>query len=368
MDPCPAADILVVDDVPANLTLLCGILKEQGYRARPAPDGAMALRAAAQSRPDLVLLDIDMPGLDGFEVCRRLKADPALADIPVLFISALADVTDKVRGLALGGVDYISKPFRAEEVLARVQVQLTLRRQRQELEESNQRLRELESLRDSLVHMLVHDLRTPLAVLTTNLEWITWEEATLPPAQHEGVADALAAAWRMVGMVDAMLDLSRLEATRMPLDLAACDLAELGREVLASLAPLARGRTLTLQAPPAPLIAMADRVLLSRVLQNLVTNALKFTPRPGCVALSVEAGEACVRLCVADEGPGIAPEHQDLIFEKYGQVHDPALRTAASPGLGLAFCRLAVEAHGGRIGVHSALGQGARFWIELPRP
>ncbi|MCK5196618.1 MAG: response regulator [Desulfobulbaceae bacterium] len=134
----PKGSVLIVDDNPANLRLLSGILSENGYKVRPAPSGALALQSVRSTLPDMVLLDIKMPGMDGYEVCRQLKADERTSDVPVLFISALAEVADKVKGFAVGGVDYITKPFQHEEVLARVRTHLELRRLQTQLERAYQ--------------------------------------------------------------------------------------------------------------------------------------------------------------------------------------------------------------------------------------
>ena len=163
-----AADILVVDDTPANLQVFSGMLKDRGYKVRPAPDGRVALRAAKDLPPDMVLLDINMPGINGYEVCAQLKRDERMRDVPVIFISALNDTLDKVLAFGVGGVDYITKPFQFEEVEARVAVHLKLRRLQRELEarirelhKTNEELRRLQDLRDNLTHMIVHVLRSP---------------------------------------------------------------------------------------------------------------------------------------------------------------------------------------------------------------
>jgi two-component system sensor histidine kinase/response regulator len=164
--------ILVVDDTPANLRLLTGMLKEQGYRVRPAPNGRLALQAVRAEAPDLILLDINMPEMNGYETCEALKADEAYADIPVIFISALTETSDKIQAFQTGGVDYVTKPFQFEEVQARVEAHLTLFRLKRELEEKYRQLKELEQLRDSLTHMIVHDLRSPLTGTLTTLQLI----------------------------------------------------------------------------------------------------------------------------------------------------------------------------------------------------
>ncbi|MEI8352800.1 MAG: response regulator, partial [bacterium] len=165
-----APGILIVDDAPANVRLLADMLKDRGYKIRVALSGELALQAAHNHPPGLILLDINMPEMNGYEVCERLKADAKLRDIPVIFISAMHETLDKVKAFSMGGVDYITKPFQTEEVGARVRTHLELHRQRRELQRSYARLRELENLRDTLVHMIVHDLRNPLSVVRGSLD------------------------------------------------------------------------------------------------------------------------------------------------------------------------------------------------------
>jgi len=359
----PPADILIVDDTPANLQLLAGMLRERGYKVRPAPGGETALRAAAASPPDLVLLDITMPGMDGYEVCRRLKADPRLRDIPVLFISALTETDDKVRAFQAGGVDYVGKPFQLEEVEARVRTHLELRRHRLELENNYARLTELEKLRDSLTHMVAHDMKSPLLAVQLSLDVLRFSL----PREDAGITEILETARAslnsVVQMITQMIDVSRLEAGQLLLERAPADLGEIAEEMLAKHRPLATERKLALDAP-APVTAEIDADLIRRVLANLVGNAIKFTRSTGHVTVSVRADGAVARVEVRDDGPGIAPELHAKIFEKFGQVQDHKAHLGS--GLGLTFCKMAIEAHGGAIGVLSTQGSGSTFWFTVP--
>ena len=362
-----APSILVVDDVPTNVQVLVGMLKERGYRVRAALSGAIALRAARHDPPDLVLLDVTMPDMDGYEVCAQLHGDPRLGDIPVLFISALGETIDKVRAFAVGGVDYITKPFQLEEVEARVRAHLELRRQRRELAERYAQLRELEEQRDSLVHMIVHDLRTPLTTIHGYLNlFLDDKERPIPPELLRGLQACRRSTQVMLGMAEAALDVSRSEAGRMRLALADCDLVAVVAETLVELAPLLADRGVCFAPRPARALARADRVIASRVLQNLLTNSAKHTPSGGKLRVGVEEVAGAVRVTVEDDGPGIPPEYREAIFSKWGQVGAFQQRRSFSTGLGLTFCKLAVEAHGGRIGVDSEVGKGSRFWFELP--
>ena len=361
----PAANILVVDDTPANLTLLCGILHEGGYRVRPAPSGEIALRAAAAEPPDLVLLDISMPGLDGFEVCTRIKADPRLLDVPVIFLTAHTAVDDKVKAFAVGCVDYVTKPMQAQEVLARVATQLRLCRQQRELRASYDRLAELERLRDGLVHMLIHDLRSPLASIIAFSQMLREQADALPRQAVDDIDECLASARRMIGMVTAMLDVSKLEQTTMKLAPERCDLAAIARGVVAEMRALALDKQLVIDIATSEVPLDADPALIARVVQNLLANALDFTPHRGAVRIAVTAAAGTARFTIEDNGPGVDDADKARIFQKFGAVGHQEGRY--SNGLGLTFCRMAIEAHRGAIGVTDrADASGAAFWFTLP--
>lgn len=364
----PVSSIIVVDDTPANLHLLTGMLKERGYKVRPVSSGKFALQTAKHDPPDLILLDIIMPEMNGYEVCECLKADEQLSSIPVIFISALDETMDKVKAFKVGGVDYVTKPFQFEEVQARVATHLELRRQRRLIQESNEQLRKLEELRDNLVHMVVHDMRTPLTAIYGFLQTLeTLEGERLSEQGREFVQTALAATEELVEMVSSLLDVSKMEAGEMKLNLTQCELLTIAREALAKVEPLKGDRQLLLSGADEPVMVMADAELIARVFQNLLGNALKFTPDDGRVTVSIEPSAHAVRVRVQDTGPGIPPEYRERIFEKFGQVEHPANKQRYSTGIGLTFCKLAVEAHGGQVGVDSEEGRGSTFWFDLPR-
>jgi two-component system, sensor histidine kinase and response regulator len=358
---------LIVDDTVENLQLMASILQEQGYEARPVPNGKLALQAINHAPPDLILLDINMPEMNGYEVCQRLKADAKTRDIPVLFISALDETTDKVRAFALGGCDFVTKPLQYEEVVARVESQLKLLGARRELERSYAKLQELERLRDNLVHMIVHDMRSPLCVLLTQGDMLKETLAErLDQESAEIIDDMMIAGTRIKGMADTLLDVSKLEAGRLPLSLRECDLSRLIGEVVAHVKPLDPARTISIDAP-ASLPIRCDDQLVFRVLENLLHNAINHTPPRLPIHVSVAKDAHALRVSVRDEGSGVPETLHDRIFEKFGSVQtrtDPRVR---SVGLGLAFCKLAVEAHGGRVGVQNERAGGCTFWFTLLR-
>jgi two-component system, sensor histidine kinase and response regulator len=358
-------NILLVDDTPANLQLLSGMLRQQGYKLRPAPSGKLALRAAHTLPPDLILLDIRMPEMDGYEVCERLKADPVLKEIPVIFLSALSETMDKVKAFAAGGVDYITKPFKLDEVLARVETHLALQRQKRQLQESFESLQRLETLRDSLVHMVVHDLRSPLMVVGDFLALLEkCESQNLSSNGSRFVVQARRAIDELVDMVNSMLDISRMEAGELKLNRSCCQLDLLIREVAGGFDPGGSATEIVLEVPDQPVEVSADAALLSRVIRNLLGNALRYASGHGPVRAVVSSSGQEARVAITDNGPGIPSVYHEKIFKKFGQAEDN--RSATGTGLGLAFCKFAVELHGGRIGVESEVGKGSTFWFTLP--
>jgi two-component system, sensor histidine kinase and response regulator len=365
------SDILVVDDTPANLRVLTGMLKERGYKVRPAPGGRAALAAAKEQPPDLVLLDINMPDLNGYEVCAQMKRDERMQDIPVLFISALNETIDKVMAFGVGGVDYITKPFQFEEVAARVAAHLKIRRlqlaleaRNRELQQSNEELRRLQALRDNLTNMIVHDLRSPLTGVVCAVEMLGLESERLTPEVKKTLRLARAGLDQVIALINSVLDLGKIEAGELRPHRSVCDLLALARDSATILDLLRGARKITVECASETLPACLDRDLIGRVIQNFLGNALKFTEEDGTIVIRVERVDGRVRLSVIDDGPGIPAEFHERIFEKYCQVESG--RPRIGTGIGLTFCRLAVQAHGGTIGVISELGKGSTFWLELP--
>ncbi len=357
--------ILVVDDVPDNLDILSNVLSDL-YRVQAAINGAKALEIAAITpAPDLILLDIMMPEMDGYEVLIRLKSKPSTAQIPVIFLSAKTETADEEKGLNLGALDYITKPFSPAIVLARVKTQLTLYNQSRALERSYLNLQKLEELRDNLVHMLVHDMRTPLSVMRMSLGMLKDEIADeLNNENRLDLENALTGTEKLVEMVNDLLDISRMEAGKMPLNLVSNDVVKIARQAMLRISKLAEKINISLDIAEEQTIAICDPEIIDRVISNLLHNALKFTPEGGSVSVSIAKLETGVEVAITDSGPGIPEKFQQQIFEKFGQTEEARKHT--SSGLGLTFSKMAVENHGGEIGVESESGNGSRFWFILP--
>jgi signal transduction histidine kinase len=371
------ADILVVDDAPANLQLLFGMLKDRGYRIRPVASGRLALQVAMAQPPDLVLLDVNMPEMNGYEVCRRLKADPALRAVPVIFISALSEPFDKLEAFSAGGVDYITKPFHLDEVRVRIETHVALRRlqarleaQNRTIESANERLRQLEEVRKVLSVAIVHDLKSPLAALLGNMQFLL-RLAEVKGEVREVLGDMLASADGMHRMILNLLDVASMQDVELVPRRRRVRVGSLLDEARATTQLQTRmtGHTLVIEAD-AEHEADVDPDLVLRVVENLIDNSLKYAPRGTPVRLSVKRAErGGVSLRVEDEGPGIPFDQRERIFERYARLdRDLHAHGRVSRGFGLAFCRMAVEAHGGRLWVEDGEHGGSTFRSEIPGP
>jgi two-component system, sensor histidine kinase and response regulator len=368
--------ILVVDDMPENLQILSEMLKERGYEGRPVPNGKLAIQAAHNDPPDLILMDVNMPEMDGYEVCARIKSDPRNADVPVIFISAYNETIDKLKAFSAGGVDYVTKPYQLDEVLARVEIHLKIRSLQKKLKAGNQELaeslkkqRELENLRDSLVHMMVHDLKSPLATISLCLQMIKRETGKgLPDSLSQDAQAAESSVNAMIRMVNSILDISKLEEGKLDLKREECDLGLQAREAAEVTGRFRDGARIEMNIAPGSLSAIADAEIIKRVFQNLLDNALKYSPEGGVIRVAVQTRGEDIAASIQDSGPGIAEEYHEKIFEKFWQVEARAAGIpTGSTGLGLAFCKLALEAHGGRIWVESEKGKGSTFKFVIPK-
>ncbi|MBX6332224.1 MAG: response regulator [Gemmatimonadaceae bacterium] len=371
--------ILVADDVPANVELLYDQLATLGYRVASACDGPSAMAACFELRPDLCILDVAMPagslGCDdrstGFEVCRRIKRDPRTARIPVIFVTALNDTTDRVKAIEAGGDDFLTKPHNRQILSARVRSLLRLKFATDALEESYRKLRELEKVRDDLMKMIVHDLKTPLTSVLASLEMvIDGDFGPVSEGMRRALSDAEGKAEDLLALIEDLLEVARIEETEIQLDLAPLApqamLAELVQDWSVRFAQEHVDVTIDV-AEDAP-VFYADKGLLKRVFSNLIQNAITHTARDVRIALSArrDTHGGGVLFTVADNGPGIPSEYHEVIFRKFERLKRPEAPRVRSSGLGLAFCKLAVEAHGGRIWVQSSEGRGSQFHVALP--
>jgi signal transduction histidine kinase len=369
--------ILVADDIPANVELLLDQLNSLGYDTITATDGPSAVAAAFEHHPDLCILDVSMPagdlGVDdrstGFEVCRRIKRDPRTSRIPVIFVTALNDTSDRVRAIEAGGDDFLTKPHNRLVLGARVRSLLKLKAATDALEDSLRKLRELERVRDDLMKMIVHDLKTPLTSVLATLEMLAdgdFGEVSTP--QKVAIGDVESKSEDLLGLIDDILEVARIEEANITLALAPMAPGALLAELVHEWGHRFQQEQTTVfvsVADDAPIFT-GDKGLIKRVFSNLIQNAVTHSSRAVHLDLSARRAGHGVLFTVSDNGPGIPPEYHEVIFRKFGQVEMPRTPRTRSSGLGLTFCKLVVERHRGRIWVNSAEGKGSSFYIELP--
>jgi len=376
--------VLVVDDNPTNLSVLVNLLRDVGLRVLVATDGESAIEQIEYVKPDLILLDVMMPGIDGFETCQRLKANVETSKIPIIFMTALSETVDKVRGLSLGAVDYVTKPFEHEEVLIRIRTHLTIAKQREQIESQNLNLqseisdrKRAEEALTIFLHAVSHDLRNPvtgLLMVLNNLSQTAGNEANilLPRIILERMQQS---GDRQLALINSLLESHVNDVHGIvihPQPVAIREVIQAAINDLLSL--LDKEETeVNLQISDDIPLAHIDAASICRVFQNLIANAIKHNPPNLQLTISAtiktENTAGNMLLCeVVDNGVGISTEQSEHLFELYaqGKTKTNLNRRSLSLGLGLYICRQIVEAHGGAIGVTGELNVGSRFWFTLP--
>ena len=327
---------------------------------------------------DLVLLDIMMPEMDGYEVLRDIKADEQLRNIPVIMVSALTELDSVARCIEMGAEDYLPKPYNPTLPLRAQQLAPRLRKNMPEIARSicssrcskaYKRLQELENLRDDLTHLIIHDLRTALTSVIAGMQTMA-VVGDLSESQREMLGIAVSGGETMLGMINDLLDVEKLESGTLQLDYAVLSADELVASAISQMTPLAEEKQLKLRRQVAADLPPlnGDERKLRRTMVNLLGNAIKFTPSGGTVKIEAQSSKdgQSVEFFVRDTGEGIPAEAFGRIFEKFGQAESRQGGRNMSTGLGLTFCKLAVESHGGHIEVASALGKGSTFSFTIP--
>jgi len=378
-------DIMVVDDNPANLQLLGGMLKECGYKVRPMPDGARALQAAKNIPPDLILLDVNMPEMDGYEFCRRLKLEPEFREVPVIFISAMHEVVDKVKAFESGGIDYVNKPFNCEEVEARVRAHLVIRGLQRELKmhneqleqlieertrqlaEANERLALLDRTKSDFLSMLAHELRSPLNGLLGISEFI-FEECSSNPKVRDFQRFFEESRHRIITLLDDALVLASIVVCGEQFGTAPCALDAVLAEALKKSGHLAVRRNVEFQLPDYPVSALVqgDAELLVKALAGLFETAVKFSGAGTPVRLTVEPGTEETAVNIQTAGQTIDPAMLSRFFDVL------AIKDAIVPGgdLGLspATAERVISFLGGAVTVENMEPPGILLRVKLKSP
>ena len=354
--------VLLVDDKPDNLDVLLAYLHDAQLRMLVAQSGEEAIHITERFLPDLILLDVLMPpGIDGFETCRRLKASDATADIPVIFITALSDVNEKIRGFQVGGVDYITKPLRHEEVLARVHTHLLLRRQRRQLEIEN-------ASKDKFFSIIAHDLRGPLHSIH---ELARANKELLERQEYEQVKKLVeleyAATENLTKLLENLLTWARIQQGTIEFRPQMLNVAHLCRYAIDILKPTALQKQITLTSELAgEALVFADMNMLETIIRNLIANAIKFTPLGGSVTVAMTQKRDAVTIAVIDTGVGIDAAYVPKLFDIGVKFRRTGTANEKGTGLGLILCKEFVERHGGTMHVESEVNRGSTFSFTLP--
>ena len=359
-----AMRLLLVDDDPRNLALLEAYLEPLGCELLRANGGREALAAIDSARPDLVLLDVTMPDLDGIDVLTHLRANEGSAHIPVVLVTAHSERQHRLRGLEAGADDFLEKPIDRPILLARVRTLLRMRAGATELASRNDALERLQREQRELTAFIVHDLKSPIAVAQMNVDFARENVADLPHVD-EALVEARQAIHRLQMMVNDLLMVSRLEQAQLPLQREPLGLAALLREVTSAHLRESAEKSIavSLNADDA-LRYEGDRAILRRVFENIFENAIRYTPRAGKIAVCA-SGQGDVEVVVANTGPEIPANLQSTIFDKFVQG-DAITSPRGNIGLGLYFCKRALAAHGGDIRVAETQGFSTAFVVRLP--
>jgi len=378
--------ILLVDDTPANLDLLKEYLNGQGYKILIAKNGETALTRARAARPDIILLDVMMPGMDGFETCRQLKADETTWSIPVIFMTALSSPQDKVRAFSLGAVDYVTKPLEQQEVIARVRAHLAnyryatrleamVAQRTQALADVNALLQRHEQRKADFIRIMSHELRTPLSLV---MGYVDMLGANAPQEIVQGIKHG---ANRLKDIVNEILDVAWLDANAVPFDARPVDVKNLAELLVFQWSAAIEERQLEVHVDMAGLpVIEADAEHLKKVFEHLLLNAIKFTPDGGRITIAgtVSGDQRHIEISVRDTGIGIDPQDHKTIFDKFFEtgyvMNHSSGKTkfkGGGAGLGLTIARGLVRAHRGDIWVESeghdeTTCPGSAFIVRLP--
>jgi two-component system sensor histidine kinase/response regulator len=373
MEPSKHPYILLVDDNPKNLQILGAFLRERNYRTAIAKSGEIALAAIRSDFPDLILLDIMMPQMDGYEVCQKLKSDPFTENIPVIFVTALTDTFQKIRGFEVGGVDYITKPFNKEEVLARIENQLTIGSQKSELFSLNQQLvainEELQksnATKDKLLAIIGHDMRGPLSNIQSLLRLLL-EDALSREEREDLIKETLKSVRFTHDLLENLLFWAKTQKGDIDSYPEIINLDSIVEETIFLLENAIKDKNhKVLSFIDAGIEVLADRNMLGLIIRNLVSNSIKFTPEGGKIIVKADASERFATISVSDDGVGITEENLIRLMQNGHPFSTRGTNLEKGTGLGLILCKSFAERNGGDFKIKSVEGSGSEFSFTVP--
>jgi len=354
------AVILLVDDNLTNLTLLIEYLKHSGLKVLIATNGKEAINRATLVVPDLILLDIMMPDMNGFETCEALKKSPQTNDIPVIFMTALNDTSNKIKGFELGAVDYITKPFQHEEVLMRISTHLTIIRQKK-------RLSELNATKDKFFSIVAHDMRNAFATLLNGTQFLSESVHKLTIDQIDTFSRQIHnSAKNTFKLLENLLEWARLQRGAYVYDPQTFDFHSIAIEMTSLYEEMAKQKTIHLTHDIAQgTMITSDPRMIRTILRNLITNAIKYTHSNGSVGLSIQQTDGYQTISVNDSGIGIEPDDIIKLFQINNAFSSPGTCQETGTGLGLILCRELAEKCGGKIWVESVPQKGSTFFVSI---
>ncbi len=363
--------ILVIEDDRLNLIILKEILKGEGFEINSADSAEGALELYETFKPDLVLLDVMLPGMDGFTCCRELHTRHGAATCPIIFITAKATSEDVVEGFRSGGIDYLPKPFRRRESVARIRTHLHTRLLMEEQQRLVSQLSSANAAKNRLLGMAAHDLRNPLASIKGLAEFLA--DGTVGPMsadQLDLVKTIQETSQAMLALLGELLDVATVEAGELKVSAEPTDFGALvSRAVQLNAINAAKKETriLVCSASPSVKIVM-DGAKIRQVVDNLLSNAIKYSPPKATVRVKMDVSEKELRFSVQDEGPGIPPGEKQKLFKEFTTLSVRPTGGEKATGLGLAICRKIIEAHNGTIDAENLPGRGCEFTFTIPLP
>jgi signal transduction histidine kinase len=362
--------ILVVDDNLQNLKVLGNTLKENGLSPIIAKSGAAALALVKKKLPDLILLDVMMPEMDGFEVCQRLKQEDTTKDIPIIFLTAKTELEDIIEGLEVGAVDYVTKPFNTKELMARVQTHLELKIARDTILLQKEELKQANAAKDKFFSIISHDLGNLFNTLIGFSSLLATQNEKLDTAQKEEfIQRMLRSSKKGYNLLKNLLDWARSQTSQIAFKPETLNLTEIVTDNFELLSSNAKAKSITLSSTLSnSVFVFADKNMLDTVIRNLLSNAIKFTPINGQVEIALEDNktETEIEFSISDTGVGISPQDIEKLFRI--DISHTTIGTGAEKGtgLGLILCQEFIAQNGGTIRVESEIGKGSRFYICLP--